>query len=85
MSAIPVSTYVLDEEKREVLKKIYDIMEKSEEAAARVKACTENCKKSFLEELPINALKFILKLEEAWIDDTIGDVLLIEGLKRGFI
>jgi hypothetical protein len=80
-----LSTNFMNEEKREVLKDIYGIMEKSVDANARVKGVLEVCKKSFLEELPIDTLKFLLILEKAWVNDTIGDVLLIEGLKRGFI
>lgn len=87
MSATPISQKIsfMDEEKRSICKKISKIMEKDNNAYCRIRDTLEDCKKSFLEELPINALKFLLKLEEAWLDDTIGEVLLSEGLKRGII
>jgi hypothetical protein len=87
MSAIPINSNIqfMDDEKREVIKKISNLMEMNSDAYYRVKSILQTLGMHFLEEMPINPLKFMLKLEDAWCNDTIGNVLIDEGVKRGFI
>lgn len=86
MREIPINTRVqfMDEEKRSTCKRISELCEKDTEVYKRVKKCLDDTGVTFLEELPINALKFMLKLEESWENNTIEEVLIEEGIKRGF-
>lgn len=86
MREIPISSniYFTDDVKRAACKKISILIKKNNEAYLRVKLCLDSIGVNLLEELPINYLKLILKVEEAWENDTIGEVLTEEGIKRGF-
>lgn len=86
MSKTPASLHVqlIDEEKKSACKLIREFMEKDRNSCQRVKDCLNDIGVTFLEELPMSAIQFILKMEESWENNTIEEVLIEEGIKRGF-
>lgn len=75
----------LSTEKRILCKRLIELMHKSKKSFERIKGCLDDVGITFIQELPIESLKFILKLEEACENGTIGDVLIQEGIRHGFI
>lgn len=87
MSAAQINSKIqfMDEEKRVICKRLIEIMEKDDKSFERIKGCLDDVGITFIQELPIESLKFILKLEESCENGTIGDVLIQEGIRHGFI